>query len=311
MLEPKVSVIIPCYNQGDYIGETLQSLQSQYYSNWECVVIDDGSTDNTVAVVDDFCQKDSRILLFSKSNGGSASARNFGLTKVSGDYIQFLDADDLLDELKFAKQVEVMECNQLDVSYTDYSFFVSQNTLIPHIRGVNLSKFVLLTLWGLGFSVPSHAFLYSTNFIKKNQIGYDEIVKQREDWNFHLTVFDKTLKYSRLKGYLGAWYRQNPTGKTSSYLKMQEGNFRFLILKRCNLSFTEQVLWTIRLSAELWQWMLRMVKYCELQNAKFIRLFFTQGFSTLLFFIGAVCFLPLSLPIIIMRFIKEYLWHEE
>jgi len=306
MLKSKVSVIIPCYNQGNYIGETLQSLQSQTYSNWECIVIDDGSTDNTVAVVDDFCQKDSRILLFSKSNGGSASARNFGLTKVSGDYIQFLDADDLLDELKFAKQVEVMECNQLDVSYTDYSFFVSQNTLIPHIRGVNLSKFVLLTLWGLGFSVPSHAFLYSTNFIKKNQIGYDEIVKQREDWNFHLTVFDKTLKYSRLKGYLGAWYRQNPTGKTSSYLKMQEGNFCFLILKRFNLSFTEQVLWTIRLSAELWQWMLRMVKYCELQNAKFIRLFFMRDFPTLLFFILGVCFLPLSLPIVVMRFIKEY-----
>lgn len=311
MLKSKVSVIIPCYNQGDYIADALQSLQSQSYGNWECIVIDDGSTDNTVAVVDDFCQKDSRILLFSKSNGGSASARNFGLTKVSGDYIQFLDADDLLDELKFAKQVEVMECNQLDVSYTDYSFFVSQNTLIPHIRGVNLSKFVLLTLWGLGFSVPSHAFLYSTNFIKKNQIGYDEIVKQREDWNFHLTVFDKTLKYSRLKGYLGAWYRQNPTGKTSTYLKMQEGNFRFLILKHSQLSLFEQILWTIRLSSELWQWMLRMVKYRELQNAKFIRLFFTQGFSTLLFFIGAVCFLPLSLPIIIMRFIKEYLWNEE
>ncbi|MDY0143867.1 MAG: glycosyltransferase family 2 protein [Bacteroidales bacterium] len=310
MLEPKVSVIIPCYNQGDYIGETLQSLQSQYYSNWECVVIDDGSTDNTVAVVDDFCQKDSRILLFSKSNGGSASARNFGLTKVSGDYIQFLDADDLLDELKFAKQIEIMECNQLDVSYTDYSFFVSQNTLVPHIRGANLSKFVLLTLWGLGFSVPSHAFMYRTNFIKQNQIGYDETVKQREDWNFHLTVFNKTVKYSRLKGYLGAWYRQNPTGKTSSYLKMQEGNFRFLILKRCNLSFTKQILWTLRLSAELWQWFLRMVKYRELQNAKFIRLFFTNGFSTLLFFIVALLFLPLSSLIIIRRFIKEYICPE-
>lgn len=311
MLEPKVSVIIPCYNQGDYIGETLQSLQSQTYSNWECIVIDDGSTDNTVAVVDDFYQKDSRILLFSKSNGGSASARNFGLTKVSGDYIQFLDADDLLDELKFSKQVEIMECNQLDVSYTDYSFFVSQNTLVPHIRGANLSKFVLLTLWGLGFSVPSHAFLYRTNFIKKNQIGYDETVKQREDWNFHLTVFDKTVKYSRLKGYLGAWYRQNPTGKTSSYLKMQDGNFRFLIIKRSQLSSVDQLLWTLRLSAELWQWLLRMVKHRELQNLKCIRLFFVQDWKTVLFFVAALFFLPLSLPIIMIRFIKEYLYYEE
>jgi len=307
MLEPKVSVIIPCYNQGDYIGETLQSLQSQYYSNWECVVIDDGSTDNTVAVVDDFCQKDSRILLFSKSNGGSASARNFGLTKVSGDYIQFLDADDLLDELKFQKQVELMERLALDVSYTDYSFFNSQNELIPIVRGANLSKFVLLTLWGLGFSVPSHAFLYRTSFIKTNNIVYDEKVKQREDWNFHLTVFTQSLKFMRLKGYLGAWYRQNPKGKTGSYLKMQEGNFLFLILKRPQLLLGEQLLWTMRLSAELWQWMFRMIKYHELENSKFIKLFFTQGFFTLFFFIGAVCFLPLSLPIIVMRFIKEYL----
>lgn len=306
MLEPKISVIIPCYNQGDYITETLQSLQSQHYSNWECIVVDDGSTDNTVSVVDHFCKKDSRIQLISKSNGGSASARNLGLTKVSGDYIQFLDADDLLDELKFEKQIQLMESNMLDVSYTDYSFFVSQNELIPNIRGANLSKCVLLTLWGLGASIPSHAFLYKTNFIKTYKIVYDETVKQREDWNFHLCVFRGPLKSARLKGYLGAWYRQNPIGKTSSYLKMQEGNFRFLILKLPQLSWGEKILWTIRLSAELWQWVLRMVKYRELKNAKFIKLFFTHGLSTLLFFIAAICFLPLSLPMIIMRFFKEY-----
>ena len=307
MTDFKVSVIIPCYNQGDYIAESLQSLQSQSYGNWECIVVDDGSTDRTAFVVEDFSKTDTRIRLISKPNGGSASARNLGLTKVSGDFIQFLDADDILENSKFEKQIQIMESKVLDVSYTDYSFFVSQQELIPNIRGANLSKSLLLTLWGLGFSVPPHAFLYRTSFIKKHNIVYDESVKQREDWNFHLKVFSHPLKCNRLKGYLGAWYRQNPTGKTSTYLKMQEGNFRFLILKHSQLSLFEQVLWTLRLSAELWQWMLRMVKYRELQNAKFIRLFFTQGFSIFLFFIGAVCFLPLSLPIIIMRFIKEYL----
>ncbi len=311
MLEPKVSVIIPCYNQGNYIGETLASLQSQHYSNWECIVIDDGSTDNTACVVDVFCRKDSRIKLISKINGGSASARNIGLKNISGDYIQFLDADDLLDELKFQKQVEIMERLALDVSYTDYSFFISQNELIPTIRGANLSKFVLLTLWGLGFSVPSHAFLYRTSFIQKNNIVYDEKVKQREDWNFHLTVFTQTLKFIRLKGYLGAWYRQNPTGKTGSYLKMQEGNFLFLILKRSQLSLGEQLLWTMRLSAELWQWLLRMVKYRDFQNVKFIKLFFTNGFFTVLYFTVALLFLPLSLFVIMRRFVREYISHRE
>lgn len=310
-MNKKISVIIPCYNQGDYIADALQSLQSQSYGNWECIVVDDGSTDRTAFVVEDFSKTDTRIRLISKPNGGSASARNLGLKMVSGDYVQFLDADDILDGSKFEKQIQLMESNMLDVSYTDYSFFTSQNKLIPRLRGAFLSKTVLLTLWGLGSSIPPHCFLYRTSFLKKNKIVFDEAVKQREDWNFHLKVFSHPLKCNRLKGYLGAWYRQNPTGKTSTYLKMQEGNFRFLILNHSQLSLFEQILWTIRLSSELWQWMLRMVKYRELQNAKFIRLFFTQGFSTLLFFIGAVCFLPLSLPIIIMRFIKEYLWNEE
>lgn len=311
MSHPKVSVIIPCYNQGDYISETLHSLQSQNYTNWECIVVDDGSTDNTVRVVDQFAQADLRIQFISQANGGSASARNKGLKYIIGDYIQFLDADDLLDRSKFEKQIQIMESNMLDVSYTDYSYFTSQNKLIPRLRGAFLSKTVLLTLWGLGSSIPAHCFLYRTSFLKKNKIVFDEAVKQREDWNFHLTVFKHPLKSARLKGYLGAWYRQNLTGKTSSYLKMQEGNFRFLIIKRPQLSFLEQLLWTLRLSAELWQWLLRMVKHRELQNLKCIRLFFVQDWKTLLFFVAALFFLPISLPIIMIRFIKEYLCHEK
>lgn len=310
-MNKKISVIIPCYNQGDYIADALQSLQSQSYGNWECIVVDDGSTDRTAFVVEDFSKTDTRIRLISKPNGGSASARNLGLKMVSGDYVQFLDADDILDGSKFEKQIQLMESNMLDVSYTDYSFFTSQNKLIPRLRGAFLSKTVLLTLWGLGSSIPAHCFLYRTSFLKKNKIVFDEAVKQREDWNFHLTVFKHPLKSARLKGYLGAWYRQNPTGKTSSYLKMQDGNFRFLIIKRSQLSSVDQLLWTLRLSAELWQWLLRMVKHRELQNLKCIRLFFVQDSKTVLFFVAALFFLPLSLPIIMFRFIKEYLYYEK
>lgn len=198
MLEPKVSVIIPCYNQGDYIGETLQSLQSQYYSNWECVVIDDGSTDNTVAVVDDFCQKDSRILLFSKSNGGSASARNFGLTKVSGDYIQFLDADDILQVEKLEvtlKKVEKIADFSHKIVITNFRMFIDDIHLSSNpfceLKQEYFTFQQLLIGWDYLFNIPIHCGFFQKDFFVS--FRFPENLKAKEDWIMWLSFLKWSL----------------------------------------------------------------------------------------------------------------------
>jgi glycosyltransferase involved in cell wall biosynthesis len=92
----KVSVIIPTYNHAEFISETLNSVLQQTYCNWECVIIDDGSTDETHSICQDFINLDDRFKYFLKTNTGVSDTRNFGIQKAEGIYILPLDSDDLI-----------------------------------------------------------------------------------------------------------------------------------------------------------------------------------------------------------------------
>jgi len=103
-----VSVIIPCFNQGRYLPEALESVIRQTWADWECIVVNDGSTDDTREVALRFTRRDPRIRYLEKRNGGLSDARNHGLDAARGDLIQFLDADDALLPRKLEAQIEAM-----------------------------------------------------------------------------------------------------------------------------------------------------------------------------------------------------------
>ncbi len=105
MEEVNVSVIVPCYKQAEYLGETLDSVLKQTYSNWECVIVNDGSPDNTEEVAKLYCKKDSRYRYVSQHNKGLSSARNTGINNSKGKYILPLDADDIIDSTYIEKAV--------------------------------------------------------------------------------------------------------------------------------------------------------------------------------------------------------------
>lgn len=94
-MKPRISIIIPVYNVAPWLAFTLQTVQAQTFTDWECVVIDDGSTDATASIVTDFACGDSRIRLLQQANAGVSAARNRGLDEARGTYIAFLDGDDL------------------------------------------------------------------------------------------------------------------------------------------------------------------------------------------------------------------------
>lgn len=94
----KISVIVPIYNVEQYLEVCLSSILNQTYKNFEVICVNDGTKDNSVKIVEDFQKKDSRVFLFNKENGGLSSARNLGLQKATGDYVCFLDSDDLMDK---------------------------------------------------------------------------------------------------------------------------------------------------------------------------------------------------------------------
>ncbi len=125
---PLVSVIVPSYNYGHLISETLRCLQSQTYQNWECLVVDDGSFDDTAQIVAAFAREDSRIRYLRQENQKQAAARNTGIKNSKGEYFQFLDADDLIEPRKLELHTRYLEEHpEIDIVYSGVRYFSSEN----------------------------------------------------------------------------------------------------------------------------------------------------------------------------------------
>lgn len=106
-----VSIIVPCYNQGEYLPECLDSVLAQTYANWECIIINDGSIDNTDAIAKEYCKKDSRYKYLYQENQGVITARNNAILYSRGDYILPLDGDDKIDKTFLMKTVKKLNDN--------------------------------------------------------------------------------------------------------------------------------------------------------------------------------------------------------
>ena len=270
-MKVKVSVIIPAYNQATFIPKAVASLQAQTLDSWECLVVDDGSTDNTAEIVANIALSEPRVRLLQKQNGGSASARDMGLQQVQGEFIQFLDADDTIAPNKLEQQVQLMEREHLDISYTAFCSENGQGQRTP-ARAVQLNTYKILVRWGLGASVPIHSFLYRTDFIRRNALTFQSACRFREDWRWHIVCFNAQPKQALLPDLCGAVYYHSEQGKTGSYIKMQEGNFEFMAYMLSQLKGIRKLQWIFRISEELWIWLLRMVKYRSTEIAKTILL---------------------------------------
>ncbi len=105
----KVSIIIPNFNKGIFLMETLSSVQSNHYQNWEIILVDDGSTDNSIELAEKAAEQDKRIRIIKQSNQGGGVARNRGIELATGEYLLFLDSDDLLSETCLEKRVEIAQ----------------------------------------------------------------------------------------------------------------------------------------------------------------------------------------------------------
>lgn len=298
-MSPKISVIIPCFNQAAFLSKAIASLQAQTMPEWECLVVDDGSTDNSAEVVLNLALKDSRIRLIQKINGGSASARDLGLQHAKGAYIQFLDADDTIAPQKLELQMKQMEAEKLDISYTSFRMENSKGEYSP-TRSVRLSLNKILIHWGLEASVPIHSFLYRTAFIRKHELSFQSECRCREDWRWHFLCFSTQPKAGWLD-YCGANYYQNEEGKTGSYIRMQEGNFEFLAYMAHSMKGWNRIRWAFRISEELWIWLLRMVKYRSTAIAKSVLQLDNM------WLIAAMLLMPLSFWWVVVYFIKIYL----
>jgi teichuronic acid biosynthesis glycosyltransferase TuaG len=118
---PKVSIITPCHNSGKFISDTINSVLLQTFSDWEMLITDDCSTDNSVEIIERFVEKDNRIkLIKSDKNLGGAGARNLAIRQAQGKFIAFLDSDDIWEKEKLERQIIFMEKNNYAFSFSQY-----------------------------------------------------------------------------------------------------------------------------------------------------------------------------------------------
>jgi glycosyltransferase involved in cell wall biosynthesis len=171
MENPRVSVIIPVYNGAKHLDDSISSVLNQHYENWECIIVDDGSTDGSASVI----QKYKPVIYLHQENTGVAAARNLGIEKSSGEYLAFLDADDIWDPGKLALQIRYMEANRdIGYSFTKHSLFLDEGMkeypswVRTHRREQEMTAYIPSAL-------VARRFVFETvgNFDINYQIGED------------------------------------------------------------------------------------------------------------------------------------------
>ncbi len=183
--KPLVSVIIPTFNRSHLIKATLNSIINQTYTNWKCLIIDDGSTDDTEKVIFSFLKKDNRFNYFKRPKNlkkGPSSCRNFGIRESKGDFIQFFDDDDIMYEDMLASKIKFLENKTIDVVVSPMNFNdFYKNKIIKtnNVRSKNLIKDYVSGKISWYVSGP----MWRRKFLKEN---FDKNIQTLDDWDFNL-----------------------------------------------------------------------------------------------------------------------------
>lgn len=222
-----ISVIIPCYNQAPFLKETCLSIINQSYSNWEAIIINDGSTDNSKKIAQEICITDDRFKLITQKNSGLSAARNTGLKNATGEYIQFLDGDDKITPEKFSDAIDQFNNINVDIVISNFLRFKSKNGKIKKafcdLSKVEYTFENILYQWSINFSIPIHCAILKRTIV--NNTKFNTILKAKEDWKFWLDIYSKTPKTVFINKN-AALYRIHQKSMTQNHSFMQENKVK-------------------------------------------------------------------------------------
>lgn len=183
---PLVSVIIPTYNRAHLIGETLESILAQTYSQWECIVVDDGSSDSTEEVMGEYLKKDSRFKFYHRPTErikGANACRNYGFENSTGDYVIWFDSDDLMTSNHIALKVEQIVSNEVDFVIAQTANFKGDEFQEPYKYskpeyGITAEDFISRKTHWYTYDVMLHSALAA-------KISYHEKMKSWQDYYYY------------------------------------------------------------------------------------------------------------------------------
>ncbi len=193
----KVSIIVPIYNTAKYLDACLNSILKQTYQNLEIILIDDGSTDDTPKIIDNYAKKDKRIIVFHQKNRGQSAARNVGLSKATGDYISFIDSDDTIKPSFVADLLAAYDdkttLSVCGINYKRLKNKSSEDVYISSLRSrkthESFKAYILYLLAVDGRMYSSVNKLYRAKIATK--LRFDESINFAEDTKFVLDYLTK------------------------------------------------------------------------------------------------------------------------
>lgn len=227
----KVSIVTPCYNAVRYLSQTIESVIYQTYLDWEMLIVDDCSSDNSRKIIESYASKDARIkyLRTDRPSGSPSLPRNIGIDNAKGKYIAFLDADDLWLPDKIERQVKFMERNKYDLTYSFYEkmdWQGNRNKRIIETRDVTTYNKLL----------KSNSIPCLTSMIRKDVIGKTRFKQiPQEDFCFWLDILKKGVTAYNMKE-VTALYREAKNSRSANKLDMFKGYWN-VIRNHQNISF--------------------------------------------------------------------------
>jgi len=210
-----ITIITPTYNSSAYINETIESIIQQSFTDWKYIIIDDSSTDNTIEIVKNFCNKDQRIKLITlKKNYGAAIARNIGIKAARRKYIAFLDSDDFWHPMKLELQLGIMKERKYDFTYTDY-YLVFENTMKPFRSFLSIIRYQDI--------LKFNYIACSTVIFDQEKIGkiYMPNIRNRQDWGLWIKLLQKVNVAYNIPDFL-MYYRVRKNSISSNKLKLMK-----------------------------------------------------------------------------------------
>ena len=221
--QPLVSIITPLYNAAPYISQTINAVLAQTYSNWEHIIVDDVSTDNSISIVETLFQKDPRIkLVKGTSNKGAAHCRNKATILAQGDFIAFLDADDLWHPTKLARQISFMQEHQCDVCYTSYTHIDRQgNSLKKRIKAL---PYISYQKQHSNNYIGNLTGIYNCKRLGKITAPN---IRKRQDWAVWLEAIKKSGKPALGIQEELAYYRVHENNMSGNKLNLIKYNYAF------------------------------------------------------------------------------------
>lgn len=207
----KVSIVIPVYNSAKYLEDCLESASGQTLKDIEIIIINDGSTDNSEDIIKKFCNLDNRFVYFKQNNQGVSFARNKGIELARGEYIFFLDADDIVAQDYFEKLYTNAQKYNAELVLTDAAA----------LGNLNINEIT---------TYCTHAGFYKTKFLKQSpELRFPSYINLGEDGIFSHIVLTKTNKISKA---LNQWYFYRQTGTQATNFFYNGDNNCFLIIKK-------------------------------------------------------------------------------